>query len=87
MPSPDPTEATIITNAHEFVQAWLRTPKRRPFGQAVRRAEQKLWGDLHDAELHREAFRKAANAIRIGYGHAYANPRPLVEIVRRVMRR
>ena len=87
MSSPDPAEATIIAHAQEFVQTWLRTSKRLPFRDAVRIAERTLWNPLQGSDLHREAFRKVANAMRVGYGHAHANPKPLIEIVRSVLAR
>src|SRR5688500_5394021 len=85
MSAPDPAEATIITHAQEFVQHWLRNANRRPFREALRLAERNLWSPHPDSQLQREAFRKAANAIRVGYGHAHANPKPLLEIVRAVL--
>jgi hypothetical protein len=69
------------------VTDWWRDSRRLPFGKAVAQAERKLWGTLPDAEQQREAFRKVAIAIRVGYGHMEANPRPLIEIVHRLMRR
>jgi hypothetical protein len=85
MPAPDPAEATIISHAQEFVHNWLRNANRRPFREAIRVAERKLWSPLPDSQLQREAFRKVANAIRVGYGHAHTNPTPLLEIVRAVL--
>ena len=65
---------------------WWRDSRRLPFGKAVAQAERKLWGTLPDAEQQREALRKVANAIPVGYGHIEVNPLPLIEIVHRVMR-
>ena len=79
-------EATILDSAQEFVDRWLHSHSRRPFGEAVVREERKLYPDEDAMRLDREAFRKTANAIRVGYGHVSANPKPLVEIVRRVLR-
>ena len=87
MPTIDPSEATIIATAHEFVQVWLRNSKRLPFGRALRIAERTLWNPLQGSDLQREAFRKVANAMRVGYGHAHTNPQPLLKIVRTVLAR
>ena len=87
MPSPDPAETTIIAEAQEFVQTWLRDPRRLPFSRAVRIAERRLWNPLQGSDLQREAFRKVANAMRVGAGHAHTNPQPLLKIVRTVLAR
>lgn len=79
-------EATILDSAQEFVDRWLRSPGRRPFVEAVVREERKLYPDGESMLQDREAFRKTANAIRVGYGHVSANPKPLLEIARRILR-
>ena len=86
MPHIDLVDTRIITYAHEFVTDWLRNPKRRPFSEALRQAEQTFTGSLPDTDLQRTVFRQVANAIRVGHGHIDTNPRPLVEIVRRAIR-
>ena len=79
-------EATILESAQDFVDRWLRSPSRRPFVEAVVREERKLYPDDAAMRQDREAFRKTANAIRVGYGHVSANPGPLLEIARRALR-
>lgn len=81
-----PLEATILGAAQEFVDRWLRSPHRRPFREAVAYEERKRFTGMDASDLEREAFRKTANAIRVGYGHASANPAPLLEITRRILR-
>ncbi len=80
-------EASILVAAQEFVDSWLRSSHRRPFKEAVGDEEQKRFAGTDASGQEREAFRKTANAIRVGYGHLSANPKPLLEITRRVLRK
>ena len=86
VPHLDLVDTRIIAQAHQFVEGWRRDPKRRPFAEALHKAEGRLWGSLPDTDLHRKVFRQVASAIRVGHGHIETNPRPLVDIVRRALR-
>jgi hypothetical protein len=79
----DPVATRIIEAAQTTVDTWFRDDQRGPFHRAIADEEQVRLGELPPAAPERAAFRKVANAIRIGYGHANANPRPLLEIARR----
>jgi len=81
-----PREVTILNAAQDFVNTWFRSSHRRPFREAVTDEEQKRFAGTDATGPERAAFRKTANAIRVGYGHATSNPKPLLEITRRVLR-
>lgn len=81
-----PREVTILNAAQEFVNNWLRSSRRRPFNEAVTDEELKRFAGTDATGPERAAFRRTANAIRVGYGHATSNPKPLLEITRRVLR-
>jgi hypothetical protein len=74
-------EVHLIQSAQHLVDHWFRSPKRGPFARAVHEAEQ-LWTEQRE----RAAFRRVANAIRLGQGHASFNPKPLVRIARETFR-
>jgi hypothetical protein len=74
------TEATIIEAAQLLVDGWLRSSRRGPFGRAVHQAEQS-WSHAFDSDVERAAFGRVANAIRVGKGHAWFNPAPLMQII------
>ena len=77
-----PQVDNFLSAAQEAVDEWRRDPKRGPFGRAVAESEGLLRGWLIENDEQAVAFRKVANAIRVGYGHAVANPRPLRELMR-----
>ena len=74
-------DMVIIHSAQQVVDGWLRDDGRRPFKQTILRAEAELWDTSAKHAGQRRAFRKVANAIRLGFGHASANPEPLLTIV------
>jgi hypothetical protein len=76
----------LLSAAQETVDKWRRDPKRGPFCRVVNDAEHLLRGWLIENDEQALAFRKVANAIRVGYGHAIANPCPLRELLREAMR-
>jgi hypothetical protein len=78
-----PAAAHIIESAQTAVDAWFRDDTRGPFHRAIAEEERLRFGDLPPTAPERAAFRKVANAIRVGYGHATANPKPLFEIAGR----
>ena len=78
-----PAAAHIIESAQTVVDAWFHDDQRGPFHRAIAEEERLRFADLPAAAPERAAFRKVANAIRIGQGHATANPKPLLEIARR----
>jgi hypothetical protein len=79
-------EVTMMLAAQQMVDRWLRSPGRGPFSRAVAKEERERWSDFPEMEPYRRAFRRVANAIRMGEGHAVANPGPLLEIARRSLR-
>jgi hypothetical protein len=81
-----PAAATIIESAQRVVDAWFHDDQRGPFRRAIADEERLRFSDLPATAPERAAFRKVANAIRVGYGHATANPRPLFEIARRELK-
>lgn len=80
-------ESTIMVRAQETVDHWFRAHGRGPFRPAVSRAAMTYWVDLTPADRLHDAFYQAANAIRLGQGHALRNPGPLLRIVRRALDR
>jgi hypothetical protein len=76
----------LLSAAQEAVDEWRRDPKRGSFSRAVADAEGLLRGWLIETDEQALAFRKIANAIRVGSGHAVANPRPLRDLMRQAMR-
>jgi len=79
-------EVTMMLAAQQLVDRWLRSPGRGPFQRAVTREVQARWSDMPGTEAQRRAFRRLANAIRVGEGHAIANPGPLLKIARQNLR-
>ncbi len=79
-------EVTMMLAAQQLVDRWLRSPGRGPFQRAVAREIQERWDKVPGSEHQSRAFRKMANAIRIGEGHAVANPGPLRKIARQSLR-
>jgi hypothetical protein len=76
---------TVIFNAQHFVAEWLRNPARRPFRESVESAIRFRYADTLTSDGEREAFRRVANAIRTGRGHASANPAPLLDIAEKIL--
>lgn len=76
-----PTVDHILAHAQEIVDQWRHDPDRGPFRHALDAAEQQRWRGFSDRPAERVAFRKVAQAIRLGYGHAVDNPDPLIAIV------
>jgi len=79
-------EVTMMLAAQQMVDRWLHSPGRGPFKRAVEKEQRERWSDFPEMEPYRHAFRRVANAIRLGEGHAVANPGPLLEIARRSLR-
>ena len=86
MPKED-LEFSILVTAQEFVDGWLHSPTRGPFMTAVAVAAKQWLVAVPLSGTEQKAFIRVANAIRLGRGHARANPEPLLEIVRRVFER
>jgi hypothetical protein len=86
MPKED-LELSILVTAQEFVDGWLHSPKRAPFMAAVGAAAKQWLVAVPLSGTEQKAFIRVAHAIRLGRGHARANPEPLLEIVRRVFER
>jgi hypothetical protein len=78
-----PASVGIIQSAQTMVDAWFRDDQRGPFHRAIAEEERLRFGELPPTAPERVTFRKVANAIRVGYGHATANPKPLFEIAGR----
>jgi hypothetical protein len=78
-------EVTMMLAAQQLVDRWLRSPGRGPFQRAVAREMRERWNDLPGTEAQQRAFRRLANAIRVGEGHAIANPGPLLKIARQAL--
>jgi hypothetical protein len=43
------------------------------------------WNDPSVTPVHRRAFSRIANAIRVGEGHAATNPAPLLRMARQIL--
>ena len=80
-------ETAIMFTAQQLVDRWLRAHNRGPFSRAVALAEEEHWDADSGQDDLRRAFRRVANAIRIGKGHAIQNPAPLVRIMRDSLRK
>jgi hypothetical protein len=78
-------EVTMMLAAQQLVDRWLRSPGRGPFNRAVARELLEHWNDPSVTPVHRRAFGRIANAIRVGEGHAIANPAPLLRMARQMM--
>ena len=86
--SEDALERSILVTAQNFVDEWFRSPARGPFTAALgAAAANRGLVAVPVTSAERTAFVRVANAIRLGRGHARANPEPLLEIVRRVFER
>jgi hypothetical protein len=79
-------EVTVMLAAQQMVDRWLKSPARGPFQRAVSRELESIWTDHINTEHQRKAFGRIANAIRLGEGHAIANPGPLLRIARQMLR-
>ena len=79
-------EVTVMLAAQQMVDRWLKSPARGPFQRAVARELESIWTDHINTERQRKAFSRIANAIRLGEGHAIANPGPLLRIARQMLR-
>jgi hypothetical protein len=79
-------ETAIMYTAQQLVDRWLRSHNRGPFSRAVARAEELEWDADPTKDEHRRAFRRVADAIRLGKGHAFQNPAPLLRIMRDTVR-
>ena len=79
-------EVTMMLAAQQMVDRWLRSPARGPFKRAVEKEERERWDSFPETEPYRRAFRRVANAIRVGEGHAIANPGPLLDIAKRSLK-
>ena len=82
MVDPSTAERAILFGAQDFVDHWHRDLKRGPFLRAVRIAASAWMADNGYEPVHRFAFIRVANAIRVGRGHAETRPGPLLDIIR-----
>jgi hypothetical protein len=78
-------EVSMMLAAQKLVDRWLRTPGRGPFNRAVARELLEHWNDPSVTPVHRRAFSRIANAIRVGEGHAATNPAPLLRMARQIL--
>jgi hypothetical protein len=80
------SHSDLVSAAQEFVDGWRRDSGRKSFRKELDRAEAHLRRVMVLSEEQAIAFRALASAIRIGYGHAVTNPKPLRELIRKTMR-
>ncbi|MDQ2683573.1 MAG: hypothetical protein M3Y37_08610 [Chloroflexota bacterium] len=76
-----PREVMIMFAAQQLVDSWLRARKRRPFAEAARAESHRIWNEHPEYRNVRRAFVAAARRARAGYGHAEANPAPLLDVI------
>jgi hypothetical protein len=78
-----PIEGRILVGAQQVVDTWFQADNRGPFSRAVTRAIERQWPDLGTDDPYRLAFMRVAEAIRVGRGHAFADPAPLIRIIQK----
>ncbi len=78
-------DTMIMFVAQRTVDRWLHSDHRGPFNRMIERLENYLWDDQPGSNAQKKAFRRAANAIRVGKGHARENPAPVYDIVHRTL--
>jgi hypothetical protein len=78
------TPDLLLQVAQDFVDDWRADPNRPPFAQALadNDPERCPWPCLKMSESQKKAFPVVSKAIRVGQGHATANPEPLLELLR-----
>lgn len=82
-----PIEGRILVGAQQVVDTWFQADNRGPFTRAVTRAIERQWPGIGADDPRRLAFMRVAEAIRVGRGHAFADPAPLVRIVQKTLYR
>ena len=80
-----PVEGRIMIGAQQTVDAWFQASNRGPFARAVTRAIEQQWPGITVGDTRRIAYQRVANAIRLGRGHAFADPAPLLRIIRETL--
>lgn len=80
-----PVEGRIMIGAQQMVDDWFKASNRGPFARAVARAVEQQWPGIAADDPRRVAYQRVANAVRLGYGHAFADPAPLVRIIRETL--
>lgn len=79
-----PSEVAIMFAAQNAVDQWLRAVRRPPFQRAVDTEEERIWDGHAGYERERTVFHALADAIRVGKGHAWSNPGPLLKLAARI---
>ena len=74
-----------MNDAQVFVDEWWRDPARDTFFRAAASAARQRCGAGDETLQVRHAFIRVAEAIRVGDGHAFNNPGPLITIAARVL--
>ena len=82
-----PVEGRILVVAQHVVDTWFQADNRGPFTRAVNRAIEQQWPGMGPDDPRRLAFARVADAIRLGRGHAFADPAPLVRIIQKTLYR
>lgn len=80
-----PIEGRILVGAQRAVDAWFQADNRGPFSGAMTRAIERQWPGVGTDDPRRLAFMRVAEAIRVGRGHAFADPAPLVRIIQKTL--
>ena len=80
-----PVEGRIMIGAQQMVDAWFQASNRGPFARAVTRTVEQQWPGIATDDPRRVAYQRVANAIRLGRGHAFADPAPLLRIIRETL--
>jgi len=82
-----PVEGRILVGAQQVVDSWFRADNRGPFTRAVNRAIERQWPGIGPDDPRRLTYIRVAEAIRLGRGHAFADPAPLVRIIQQTLYR
>ena len=82
-----PIEGRILVGAQQAVDTWFQADNGGPFSRAVTRAIERQWPDIATDDPRRVTFLRVAEAIRVGRGHAFADPAPLIRIIQETLHR
>ncbi|MDQ2682157.1 MAG: hypothetical protein M3Y37_01385 [Chloroflexota bacterium] len=78
-------ETRIMVAAQQTVDEWIHNVKRGRFSSALETAATMHLGNTEATRADRMAFRRAAEAIRLGRGHSRSNPGPILDIIRQTL--
>ncbi len=78
-------ETRIMVAAQQTVDEWIHNVKRGRFSSVLDSAARLHLGTNETTRPDRLAFRRAAEAIRVGRGHSRANPGPILDIIRQTL--